>query len=837
MAVIRGIKPWQAVVLVIVLLAASGATYGVYNIVNNAGGTGLQEGQQSIPVQRGDLINQVSTNGSLVFPNKEALRFGSQGTVGEVSVEEGDVVTRGQLLASLDGSSTASLERAAAQARVDLRDAQDLLDEIAGGPDLDELQSAQDRVTSARKDLDVANGDLKLANREWESKLETAQEPLDDAQEEYVKPFQKWLGIIPNAELVNMAPQDLLDALGIDLAALYDPSLRFSDLQRNASADGTSFDDPATPWNEVLIYTWLNTFPGPLVVTCDDGPPFRGACIYDEMTTPWDTLSTALDALDTTQIQAAGAIARAENAVAAAEDALDNARDTLDDLTAGIDELMLALRQAEVAEAQSVLDTALEDLEAGRELALADGSSTAALERAAAQARVNLRDAQDLLDEIAGGLDLDELQSAQDRVTSARKDLDVANGDLKLANREWESKLETAQEPLDDAQEEYVKPFQKWLGITPNAEQVNMAPQDLLDVLGIDLAALYDPALRFSDLQRNASPEGMPPDDPATPWNESLVYAWLNIIPGPIVVTCDDGVSFHGSCIYDEMTTPWDTLSAALEELDTTQIQAASAIAKAENAVAAAENALDNARDALDDLTAATDELMLALRQAEVAEAQSALDTALQDLEDVDLHAPFDGIVSRVNIEDGASVGPDMLAIEVTDPSVVEMDGSVDEIDVLFIQTGAQATVTLDALQGQLIAGEVSTIGSAGAGQQGIVTYPVGIRLQIPPGIDLREGLTATASIVLRQESNVLLIPQQAIHGTFQQPTVMVIEDGAIEERPVLLGNSDDFWVVVSGGLEEGEQIVIESQDASSLGLFGGFGGGVRAVPLTRPAR
>ena len=117
------------------------------------------------------------------------------------------------------------------------------------------------------------------------------------------------------------------------------------------------------------------------------------------------------------------------------------------------------------------------------------------------------------------------------------------------------------------------------------------------------------------------------------------------------------------------------------------------------------------------------------------------------------------------------------------------------------------------------------------------MTYPVGIRLQIPPGIDLREGLTATAGIVLRQENNVLLIPQQAIHGTFQQPTVMVINNGSIEERPVLLGNSDDFWVVVSGGLEEGEQIVIESQDASSLGLFGGFGGGVRAVPLTRPAR
>ena len=241
--------------------------------------------------------------------------------------------------------------------------------------------------------------------------------------------------------------------------------------------------------------------------------------------------------------------------------------------------------------------------------------------------------------------------------------------------------------------------------------------------------------------------------------------------------------------------------------------------------------------DAQDDLTAGTDELMLALRQTDVAEAQSALDTALQNLEDVNLYAPFNGIVSRVNIQDGEPVGPEVLAIEVVDPSVIEMDGSMDEIDVLFIRTGAQATVTLDALQGQLLAGEVSTIGSAGTGQQGIVTYPVGIRLQVPPGIDLREGLTATASIVLRQEDNVLLVPLQAIHGTFQEPTVMVVNNGGIEERPVLLGNSDDFWVVVAGGLEEGEQIVIESQDASSLGFFGGFGGGPRTTTVVRPLR
>ena len=61
-------------------------------------------------MQLGDLVNQVSTNGSIVFPNTEILTFGTQGAVGEVLVEEGQQVEEGQILADLDRSTVASLE-------------------------------------------------------------------------------------------------------------------------------------------------------------------------------------------------------------------------------------------------------------------------------------------------------------------------------------------------------------------------------------------------------------------------------------------------------------------------------------------------------------------------------------------------------------------------------------------------------------------------------------------------------------------------------------------------------------------------------------------------------
>ena len=135
----------------------------------------------------------------------------------------------------------------------------------------------------------------------------------------------------------------------------------------------------------------------------------------------------------------------------------------------------------------------------------------------------------------------------------------------------------------------------------------------------------------------------------------------------------------------------------------------------------------------------------------------------------------------------------------------------------------------MDALPGQVLEGTVSAISSAARSQQGVVSYPILIRVQLPDGVQLREGLSATASIVIREERSVLLVPLQALYGTFGQPVVRVISNGRVEERLVVLGNNDDFWVAVREGLAEGDQVVMESSGAATTQF--GFGGGFRQFP------
>jgi hypothetical protein len=181
--------------------------------------------------------------------------------------------------------------------------------------------------------------------------------------------------------------------------------------------------------------------------------------------------------------------------------------------------------------------------------------------------------------------------------------------------------------------------------------------------------------------------------------------------------------------------------------------------------------------------------------------------------------------VTAVAIEAGDQVGANLVAIEVVDTSIAEVDGVIDEIDVLFVQIGTQAVVTMDALEGQNLRGVVSSIAATAATQSGVVSFPIKVQVEAPQGVQLREGLSATVSVVIRVTSDALLVPSLAVGGSFLQPTLQVLSDGQIVETPVTLGDSDDFFVVVEEGLGEGDRVVVESADGPAS-PFGDFAGG-----------
>ena len=80
----------------------------------------------------------------------------------------------------------------------------------------------------------------------------------------------------------------------------------------------------------------------------------------------------------------------------------------------------------------------------------------------------------------------------------------------------------------------------------------------------------------------------------------------------------------------------------------------------------------------------------------------------------------------------------------------------------------------------------------------------------------LRDGMSATADIVIERRDGVLLIPNRAIQGSWESPWVEVVagEQGEqVEQRQITLGLSDGISTEVLSGLVEGEEVVFpESQ-------------------------
>jgi len=481
-----------------------------------------------------------------------------------------------------------------------------------------------------------------------------------------------------------------------------------------------------------------------------------------------------------------------------------------------------------------------------------------------ANARKALQDAEDSLEELKAGPSTAEVANAETDVAAAEESLSNIQAEQRLTIAEWDQTLEDAPAVSTEALSNYRSVFERWLGIEVADDAASLDPDELLASLAIELETLFGEEARSSGGRTTAN---FPFDDPATVWSEPVVFAWVNLFPGQILVSCEDGLMPPQSlCIAQEMEDRWDAYQIAKNDLEQLQVAGAKALAASEASVENAERrleadretladlqedvdlldvqikesklllavaSLDTAEEVLAEINAGGDSLDIALREAEAASAQASLEQAQERLDDAVLRSPMDGMVSLVNVEEGQAVNGNTAAFEVVDPTVLEVDGIVDEIDVLFVQVGAQAAVTLDALPGQTLAGSVSSVAATGNNQNGVVTYPISIRVEVPQGVSLREGLTAVAAVIIREEQNVLLVPLQSIRGSVAQPTVLVLEDGNLVDRPVTLGSNDDFWVVIEAGLVPGEQVVIETEAASVGGLNfaalrggGGFGGG-----------
>jgi RND family efflux transporter MFP subunit len=202
--------------------------------------------------------------------------------------------------------------------------------------------------------------------------------------------------------------------------------------------------------------------------------------------------------------------------------------------------------------------------------------------------------------------------------------------------------------------------------------------------------------------------------------------------------------------------------------------------------------------------------------------AELSLESAELNLEKAVIVAPFDGVVDDISITEGKEISTAALAtpaISLVDTGDIEMRGFIDEIDIAMVQPGQEANIILDALPDEEVKGSVAFISLVGTTLAGVVSYDTTITLENPVA-GLKDGMSATAEVIIERRNDVLSIPNRYIRGTLENRMVVVLVDGQQEEREITLGLSDGFNTEVLSGLQEGEEVVLPTSEERQDGFF-----------------
>ena len=236
-------------------------------------------------------------------------------------------------------------------------------------------------------------------------------------------------------------------------------------------------------------------------------------------------------------------------------------------------------------------------------------------------------------------------------------------------------------------------------------------------------------------------------------------------------------------------------------------------IAKADEDLALKKAKLDDAQREYDRLTSGN--------TAEIAGAQSRVDAAQATLNLARVIAPFPGIVTESHPLPGDQVGAGATAFRLDNLSSLLVDVEVSEVDINTVTLGQPATLSFDAILNRDYHGEVVEVASVGNNVSGVVNFTVTVELTDADEF-VKPGMTAAVNIVVKQENNVLLIPNRAVRLVDAERMVYVLVDGQPKPVRVELGSSSGIdSVLIAGDVKEGDPIIL-NPPTNNGGPFGG---------------
>ncbi len=205
---------------------------------------------------------------------------------------------------------------------------------------------------------------------------------------------------------------------------------------------------------------------------------------------------------------------------------------------------------------------------------------------------------------------------------------------------------------------------------------------------------------------------------------------------------------------------------------------------------------------------------------AQLDQAKTALNLAIYNLDVSIMEAPFDGVVASKNAEVGDVINPMMGGfspnsgvVTLMDYSRVKIEVDVSQQDVVRINKGQPASMTVSAYPGRSFMGRVSVVNQT--------ADPMTKKFHVEvtadnPELLLRPNTFGEIAIEVSSHEDALVVPQNAI---LENKYVFVVDEGnTVRRQEVSVGLENTHMVEILSGVQLGDRVVVEG----SYGLDNG---------------
>ena len=192
--------------------------------------------------------------------------------------------------------------------------------------------------------------------------------------------------------------------------------------------------------------------------------------------------------------------------------------------------------------------------------------------------------------------------------------------------------------------------------------------------------------------------------------------------------------------------------------------------------------------------------------EAKMLSSKAQVAAAESRLSDTIIRAPFAGRVGLRNVSVGSLVTPGQIMTTLDDINVIKLDFTVPESYLATVKEGQQVEAKTSAYLNKTFRGRVSSIATRvdPVSRSAVVRALIDNReQQLKPGMFMTVHLT-------RSQSNVLLIPEQALMPDGDKQFVYVVKNSKAIKTAVLIGRRKPGQVEVRQGLAADDEVVIE---------------------------